>query len=373
MLFLARTRCDFPPTKPTQESFTMPSPIKLDNTLGAMFLGNIFAAVFYGITNVQTFSYYKRNGKDPQSMKIMIFFLWILDGLHLALITDALYTYTVRDFTDLLAISVPTRSIVVHIIVEGITILIIRSFFCYRIWRLGQRSWAVVIAIVVLSLIEFGTNIGKSVSQHGRFGTNEFHSNSGHRRMASLPHSQHSFRGILNTPHSSKVSSYFQLTKSAWILYLGLSAALAADVIVAVSLCWLLAKHRTGFKRTDSIIRVLMLYSINTCVLTIIFAFCCLITFITMPDSLIFLGFYFTLPKLYLNSFLATLNSRKHVREIGSSTPVMSIPLSAMSGTRTAAASADGTGAKSQYEDQVLQTQIQTTTDMKWDSATPIV
>ncbi|OBZ76584.1 hypothetical protein A0H81_03512 [Grifola frondosa] len=50
----------------------------------------------------------------------------ILDGLHLALITDALYTYTVKDFTDLLAISVPTWSIVVHIIVESTSDLIVR-------------------------------------------------------------------------------------------------------------------------------------------------------------------------------------------------------------------------------------------------------
>ncbi|OBZ76583.1 hypothetical protein A0H81_03513 [Grifola frondosa] len=74
--------------------------------------------------------------------------------------------------------------------------------------------------------------------------------------------------------------------------------------------------------------------------------------FITMPDNLIFLGFFFALPKLFLNSFLATFNSREHVREIGSSTPVMSILLSAMSGTHTGASS-DGAGGKSQYEDQV--------------------
>ncbi|OBZ69451.1 hypothetical protein A0H81_10647 [Grifola frondosa] len=55
----------------------MPSPIKLDNTLGAAFLGNIFAAIFYGITSVQTFSYYKHNGKDSRYMKMMIFILWL--------------------------------------------------------------------------------------------------------------------------------------------------------------------------------------------------------------------------------------------------------------------------------------------------------
>ncbi|OBZ76582.1 hypothetical protein A0H81_03510 [Grifola frondosa] len=254
--------------------------------------------------------------------------------------------FLVKDFTDLLALSAPTWSIVGHIVVE-----------------------------MVLNLIEFGPKIGTSVAPHSTFGINGVATK--HQRLPSNGKSltfTALIQGILNAPHSAKVG-YIQLANIAWVLYLSFSAGLAADIIVAVSLCCLLAKHRTGFKRsaflsTDSIIRVLMLYSINTCVLTTVFAFCCLITvwpfpfpppssssispnpqFIMMPDELICLGFYFVLPKLYLNSFLAMLNSRKHMREIGSSTPVMSIPLSAMSGTCTAA-SAGRAGGKSQYEDQ---------------------
>ncbi|OBZ69454.1 hypothetical protein A0H81_10648 [Grifola frondosa] len=229
------------------------------------------------------------------------------------------------------------RSIVIHVAVKGTSDLIIRSFFCYRVWRLSKRSRILGIAIGVLILPVFGTNIAVTVE-------------------------------------CSKIFAYFQLQNFAWLLYLSLCGALAADFIVAVSLCWLLAKHRTGFKRTDSIIRVLMVYIINTCVLTILCGFCCLITLITMPNNLIFLAFYFAIPKLFLNSFLAMLNSRKHMREMGSSAPVMSIPLSAMSGTSTTA-SADRAGGKPQpqYEDHVLQIQIQTTTDIKSDSATSVV
>ncbi|OBZ77094.1 hypothetical protein A0H81_03488 [Grifola frondosa] len=210
----------------------------------------------------------------------------------------------------------------------------------------------------------------------------------------------------LNAPHRYKVFSYFELAKISWILYLSFAAVLTADFIIAISLCWLLARHRTGFQRTDSIIRILMLYSVNTCVITTIFAFYCRITvnpsphpfhplsltpkhpqFIKMPDNFVYIAFYFTIPKctsppslspslhpslslfstnaharhiVFLNSLLVTLNTRKHVRKIG---PSVSIPYSAISGTRTAA-SADSAG-KSQYGDvhgeQVLQIQIQAT------------
>ncbi|OBZ76406.1 hypothetical protein A0H81_03434 [Grifola frondosa] len=324
----------------------MSSPIKLDNTLGAAFLGNIVAAIFYGITSVQTFSYYKRNGNDPRFMKIMIFILWILDGLHLALITDTLYTYTVKDFTDVLAISVPTRTHFQQYSVfsatefgdsakgVGFWELPLGCLFCPCLVGAEPLS---IICILTIGDASEGTNLAVS----GK---------------------------------CFNMSTYLQLANFAWLPYLGLSGAIAADFIIAVSLCWLLAKRRTGFKRTDSIIRVLMLYSINTCVLTTLCGFCCLITLIMMPDNLIFMAFYFAMPKLFINSFLAMLNSRKHMREMGSSSPITSIPLSALSGTRISA-SADGVGGKSQpqYENQVLQIQIQTTTDIKSDSATPIV
>ncbi|OBZ66978.1 hypothetical protein A0H81_13061 [Grifola frondosa] len=178
----------------------------------------------------------------------------------------------------------------------------------------------------------------------------------------------------LNVPHSYRVFSYFELAKISWILYLSFATALTADFIIAVSLCWLLGRHRTGFQRTDSIIWVLILYSVNTCVLMTIFAFCCLITFIKMPDNFVYIAFYFAMPKLFLNFLLATLNMRKHVHEIGSSAAVMSIPLSAISGTHTVA-SADSVG-KLQYgdthEEQVLHVQIQMTVDKKTDSVTNI-
>ncbi|OBZ76408.1 hypothetical protein A0H81_03432 [Grifola frondosa] len=354
----------------------MPSPIKLDNTLGAAFIGNIFAAVFYGITNVQTFSYYKHNGKDPQYS--------FYDSLHLALIAHTLYTYTVKDFTDLLAITIPTWSIVAVIAVEGISDLFVRR--------------SALTAAVSESLeteqkkLDFGYCHCEGVSYPGNsalmdcLGCAYSSRVCVRHRMASLPSSRHIHAMTLNVPHSYRVFSYFELAKISWILYLSFAAALTADFIIAVSLCWLLGRHRTGFQRTDSIIRVLILYSVNTCHLRLLlphhrtsplFSSPLSLTrkhpqFIKMPDNFVYIAFYFAMPKLFLNSLLATLNTRKHVREIGSSAAIMSIPLSAISGTRTVA-SADSAG-KPQYsdthEEQVLHVQIQTTVDKKTDSVT---
>ncbi|KAF7416322.1 hypothetical protein PC9H_002587 [Pleurotus ostreatus] len=74
--------------------------LRLDNTLGALFLGNIGAAIFYGITSVQTYIYFKNCSRDSLSLRNSIWFLWVLDTVHLAFITHALYLYCVSNFAN---------------------------------------------------------------------------------------------------------------------------------------------------------------------------------------------------------------------------------------------------------------------------------
>jgi len=64
-----------------------------------------------------------------------------------------------------------------------------------------------------------------------------------------------------------------------------------------------------------------MLYSINTGVLTSLFALLCLLLFAALPvySKFAFIAIYFVLPKLLLNSFLATLNARQSLRQTANS------------------------------------------------------
>ncbi|KAG6855596.1 hypothetical protein H0H87_000391 [Tephrocybe sp. NHM501043] len=87
----------------------------------------------------------------------------------------------------------------------------------------------------------------------------------------------------------------------------------AADVIIAASLCYMLHRARTGFKRSDSMINRLMLFVVNTGVLTSLCAIASLISLVASPLTLIYATFYFCIGRLYTNSFLATLNARKTI------------------------------------------------------------
>ncbi|KAH9920026.1 uncharacterized protein BXZ73DRAFT_104841 [Epithele typhae] len=230
-------------------------PLSLDDTLGAGFLGLVAASCFYGITVVQTFIYYKRNEMDPGFLKGLVFFLWILDSLHLALVVHAIYFYAVINFANPAALEV-------------------------LVWSI----------LIVSSLTVFGGSIAFPV------------------KAFQLP-------------------SFTALPTISDILYVALGAGVVADLIIAASMCILLARRRTGFSKTDSTVRVLMIYSVNTGALTSLCALLCLITYASMPTNFVFIAFYFVLPKLFLNSMLATLNARRPLRE-GNSGAMMSFPLS---------------------------------------------
>lgn len=87
-----------------------------------------------------------------------------------------------------------------------------------------------------------------------------------------------------------------------------------SDFLIAGSLCVLLHKRRTRYRKTNTIITTLMIYAINRCLLTSVVAIIEMIVYKAIPDSLWYMGVDFVAGKLYVNSFLATLNSRQSIR-----------------------------------------------------------
>ncbi|KAG6918735.1 hypothetical protein DXG01_012220 [Tephrocybe rancida] len=90
--------------------------------------------------------------------------------------------------------------------------------------------------------------------------------------------------------------------------------AVLADIFIALSLVVLLWGSRTGFRRTNTLVNILIVYAINRCVLTSVVAVAEVIAFAVSPHSLWFLAIDFVVGKLYANSLLATLNSRHGMR-----------------------------------------------------------
>ncbi|KAI0916250.1 hypothetical protein AcV5_003243 [Taiwanofungus camphoratus] len=163
---------------------------------------------------------------------------------------------------------------------------------------------------------------------------------------------------------SFDVGDYYVLSKLSYFLYINLVSGLAADILIATSLCLFLSRHQTGSSRTNSIVRLLMVYSINTGILTSLCAFACLIIYAVLPLSkkFAFSAIYFVLPKLLLNALLATLNARQGLRE-KSATGVVPISLAAPSDSHFT--DNNGSEYSQPRERQLVEIQAQTTTDVR--------
>ncbi|EMD36288.1 hypothetical protein CERSUDRAFT_124214 [Gelatoporia subvermispora B] len=251
----------------------------LDTTLGALEIGVLLSAVFFGITVLQTYTYYRYNENDRPIMKLGVFIMGLLDTLHLTILADVMYTYTVTDYSKTAILDPEDWLTVAVVITQTLLDCAVRILYCNRIWRLSWKNQLIVIPILACSLTNFALGILFAIQE---------------QRLVSL----------------AMLSSV-----SKWILYAGISAGVVADILISVSQVVLLWKQNAEFQRTRSIIRLLILYSIHTGVFVTLCAISCLLLFATMPHNNVWIAVYFLLPQMLLNSLLATLNVKRNLRE----------------------------------------------------------
>jgi len=108
-----------------------------------------------------------------------------------------------------------------------------------------------------------------------------------------------------------------------------------ADVLIAAALFYFLRRSRTGFKKSDTMISRLIMFTVSTGFLTSICAFASLVSILVWGQTLIYVAFYFSLGRLYSNSVLATLNARQSIRGLGEDSDDLSFSLQDISKRRT--------------------------------------
>ncbi|TFK50313.1 hypothetical protein OE88DRAFT_1735895 [Heliocybe sulcata] len=269
--------------------------LHFDNSLGALLVGGLVSFALYGVTFAQTYIYYERRHSDRPFIKILVFTLWILDTFDAALIGHLLYHYMVTNYINPSAMLSPVWSILIHVLVtthqspKSITDFIVRMMFSRRILKLSG-SYVLTGVVVAISFVDL-------------------------------------ICGLIITGKAFGLSTYAELESISKLFYLNFAAGTAGDLYVALVLCYFLHSSRTGFKRTDSLINILIIYTVNTGLITALDAAAGMITYIVMPSNFIFIGFYLNLSRFYVNSYLASLNARDIIRE-KSSGNIVSIQLS---------------------------------------------
>ncbi|RDB29940.1 hypothetical protein Hypma_013791 [Hypsizygus marmoreus] len=244
--------------------------------MGSMLVGVIVSAVLLGVSFVQTFYYYMSYPKDPWYLKGLVALTVIFDTVHLIFISHTIYHYLVSNYNNPAALDLLIWSVVMEALPTGLTGALVQCFYTTRVWRLSNKNMLLTGFIL---LIVFG-NAGC---------------------------------GTAWVILAIQLKTYTDLLRISPLTNTINALSTTADVLIAATLCLMLHRARTGFKRSDSMINKLMLFVVNTGVLTSLCAIGSLISLIVSPNTLVYASFYFCIGRLYTNSFLATLNARKSI------------------------------------------------------------
>ncbi|KAL6299967.1 hypothetical protein BKA93DRAFT_552930 [Sparassis latifolia] len=252
------TMSSSPPSIPLGAIATM----NLDPTMGALFIGILLAAIFHGITTLQTIFYYTTYPKDRGLFKFLVAFVWALDTLSLAMVSFAVY-----------------MGVAAEPAVSGTIALIVHLFLSSRIWKLDRRLASFAIILSVIAFVPFGI----------------------------------SFASVGTILHKGSHSLWTDDRDLRWMSITADVVTVALDLGISATICVLLYKSRTGFGKTDKIITFLTIYTINSGLLPTMVSMGGMIAYLVSPSTLIFEAFIVTISKAYSNTFLATLNSRQSI------------------------------------------------------------
>ncbi|PBK62039.1 hypothetical protein ARMSODRAFT_1025169 [Armillaria solidipes] len=122
----------------------------LGMTLGPLYIGSTIAAILFGITNLQVVIYYKKYPHDWWVYRYSVGVFWVLDSLHVAFSTHAMYHYLVDLFGDHDGIYRIIWSFKLHQLLNMVIIVGVYVVYAIRIWKLGHHFGKILPWFVVL-------------------------------------------------------------------------------------------------------------------------------------------------------------------------------------------------------------------------------
>ncbi|KAH8831864.1 hypothetical protein DL96DRAFT_849957 [Flagelloscypha sp. PMI_526] len=256
------------------------SDLNIETTYGSIMSGSLFAFGLSGVLTTQVAVYWKLYGDKEELLyrRILVIFVWLLDCAHSALIWAACWFYFVTHFTNKAKLDFLPTQVALTVVSTAIQTMIYHFHFASKIHVASKRNWLVTGPIVFLA---FARLVAASVS------TSE---------MIKL-----------------KAYSAFAQVYPGWVFTLGLSLSSGVDILVSGWMCYFLwkLKAKSTLTKTVQMVDNLILYTLENGAATCLFTTASLVCWLCMPYNLVFLGLHFVIGKLYANSLVASLITRK--------------------------------------------------------------
>ncbi|KAI0672549.1 hypothetical protein C8Q78DRAFT_1078054 [Trametes maxima] len=284
-----------------------PSPLKplpLNTTVGVLLIGNFLALILYGLNLHQVYRYYSLYPGDSRWLKGLVALALLLETISSVFGAQTCYHYLVTNYFHPEALQSGVWSLNMYPLLGGLAMVVSQSFFARRLWIFEPRYRPAVVLSLNLdsSQVSIVTSNVASVVFIIFFDI---------RPAATAK------MFIIN--NSDDIKPLARLLPAAFTL------ALVADLLLTVSLILVLHRSRTGLKRSDTMIDILIKYTINTGLVTGVLDLLTTILAFTAPDGYLYIAFGLPGIRLYAITLLAALNSRKTIADFGSRDPETSL------------------------------------------------
>ncbi|KAJ7120608.1 hypothetical protein C8R43DRAFT_1241613 [Mycena crocata] len=252
-------------------------------TLGAILVGGSIALVLSGIVTVQCIIFYKLYPNEIRIQNVMVLIVWLLDLLHSAFIVTSFFNYCISFFGDRTRIDYIPWCVALSVVITAGQTLITHWYFAQKIYKSSGNNWWITGPIVLLAFLRL-------------------------------------FAACVSGTEMIRLHRYsaFNEKYPGRVFTTGLSLSAAVDIVITAWLCYFLRKMRgrTASTTMAHVVDTFTLYTLENGFLTCVTATASLICWLSMPNNLVFLGLHFLMAKLYANSLLFSLNTRKELREM---------------------------------------------------------
>jgi Family of unknown function (DUF6534) len=244
----------------------------LDLLLAPVLVGTFFSIFLSGILVVQCYNYFLYFPKDRKWMKVIVGYMLLSDMIHTGVECAITFQYLISLFGQNEAILFSTHLFSCIPLFTVAIATVAQCFFAWRVTRL-TKSKLLGGAIGILAFIEFLGGTGSTIGM------------------------------VL-------VEDILEFEKFKGVVIVWFTSCVLCDSLISFSLCHYLSTHRTGLPTTDYLISRINRTTIQTGLVTSVWAIADLVVFNAQNNSMHLL-FCFPLPKIYANSMLSTLNARQ--------------------------------------------------------------
>ncbi|KAF8892752.1 hypothetical protein CPB85DRAFT_1440773 [Mucidula mucida] len=264
-----------------------------------LYWGTVMSFIFSGITLLQGYIYFP--SKDRKAVQVVAATMLLLDSISTFLCAEGMYVYLIPNFGSMIPLGSLAISLSVDCYLSVLITFISQMYFAWQIYTVmgtnqnGLRRYILPVAVTLFAHVAFFGGIACSTIM------------------------------IVDKTMILANRSY----RFAVAVAIAKGAAALADVIATVSLCYGLSSARTGFQKTDGLIRTLVTYTVQRGIAVTLIQVMFLVLFYGTSQHLYWLALHVNMTRLYANTFFAMLNGRDRLKRTkgeseGSSTFIIS-------------------------------------------------